>query len=453
MGKKINLDKIKNLAAIAAVFGVGLIFIVRAAITGITYDEAFTYLAYAKPLMEWPSLTQIELIYWESVANNHWLNTFLIALICGVTKIQYSEFLLRLPSILFGCSYLFVVLRSYQKKRMDGCQFVLLLFCYYMHEFFGLARGYGMATVLVLFGLLLYDAWVKEECTKHWQLLLSVGGLIASAYANSVTLMVCFCIGILMAYRLIRNKQLLSFIRKCWPVLLIYAVAGFLIVKYHFHVSGEGMPLWAADSSSLLGLVGEYVSMFLGGDTVIKVVSILLVIATIVSIVYLIIKKKILTCDFGLACVFYFICLLLMNVVFGRGGFYGRTLLPAYPLVALGIYDLLSKGIQEFEKSYKQKREESAEKSRPIKVQMLKGIIEGVVILIVAFMYLSKVDLLRTRDWYNDYNIKVEAYNNPDYETSREHASSVFYEEKKNWDMEHLFKDYTGEEENSYQLQ
>ena len=97
------LKKIRIPIAMITSLLTALTFILRAAITGITYDEAFTYLAYARPLMDSPTLSMVESIFWGSVANNHWLNTFLIALVCGGLKIQYSEFLIRLPSVLMGC--------------------------------------------------------------------------------------------------------------------------------------------------------------------------------------------------------------------------------------------------------------------------------------------------------------------------------------------------------------
>ena len=54
------------------------ITVTRAAITEITYDEAFTYMAYAQEI-RFDEFDTFRYVYNESVANNHWLNTVAIA--------------------------------------------------------------------------------------------------------------------------------------------------------------------------------------------------------------------------------------------------------------------------------------------------------------------------------------------------------------------------------------
>lgn len=434
----------KNSVAVITSLLTAATFIIRAAITGITYDEAFTYLAYVRPLMDSPTISMVESIFWGSVANNHWLNTFFIALVCGILKIQYSEFLIRLPSVIMGCVYLGLVLWEFCRGRLSGIQYAVLTFCYYAAEFFGLARGYGMATTLVLGGILLYNRWKKGKYEKHYMLLLSIGVFILSAYANSVTLVCCFCMGIVMAEHLILERKLFSFIRRGFPVLIIYAGAGLVIVKYHFRVSGEGMPLWASSGSSIYGIMAEYVNMLLKGDEVTRIVSYLLLLLTAAAAVYLAVRKRILACDLGIACLIYFLFLVSMNVVFKRGGFYGRTLLPAYPLVALGIYELLEAAGKNLQ-----------EKIHPLyqKLHFPAQILGILFIITLGFMYIGKTDLLRTRDWYDDYNIKIDFYCSPDFVSTGEHASVVFYQEKKEWDKDNLFQEYLGEENNSYVLE
>lgn len=434
------LRKVRIPIAVAASLLTALTFILRAAITGITYDEAFTYLAYARPLMDSPTLSMVGSIFWGSVANNHWLNTFLIALVCGGLKIQYSEFLIRLPSVIMGCVYLGLTLREFCKGRLNGLQYAVLTFCYYAAEFFGLARGYGMAAALVLWGILLYNRWKEQRYEKHYLLLLSSGVFILSAYANSVTLVCCFCMGIVMARHLILEKKLLPFIRKCWPVLFLYAGAGLVIVKYHFRVSGEGMPLWASSGGSIYGIMAEYVNMLFQGDIVIRAVSLLLLFSLALAVPYLAVRRKLMKCDLGIAALVYFLFLVSMDVVFKRGGFYGRTLLPAYPLAALGIYELLEAAVKELEEKFHS-------------LYVPARIFGILFVLALALMYVGKTDLLRTRDWYDDYNIKVDFYCNPDFFSQGEHASVVFYQEKKKWDKDNLFQEYLGQEKNSYVLE
>ena len=124
--------------------------IYRAFNTCLTYDEAYTYLHYAKNF-SWKSFSY--LIKPGALANNHFLNSLIIAILDRIFGCSYNEFIIRLPNILSYILYLFFgykISKQYESKYLIMS---LFLFNYGAHEFFGLARGYGMAAALVLGGM------------------------------------------------------------------------------------------------------------------------------------------------------------------------------------------------------------------------------------------------------------------------------------------------------------
>lgn len=149
--------KAENLGILLFIFFSFAITVIRAATTQMTFDEAYTYLKFCKPsIYHWSG---IKALFTESIANNHLLNTYLITLFDYIFKSKYCEFIIRLPSILFYAVYLLIVWKLYSMKYLGILETVLLIANYYLDEFFGLARGYAMAYMLVFLTCLSYEAW------------------------------------------------------------------------------------------------------------------------------------------------------------------------------------------------------------------------------------------------------------------------------------------------------
>ncbi len=404
---------------LAILFGAFFVFlyIYRAAVSGITYDEAFTYLAYSRPLEQNFSLEVIRNIYYESLANNHWINTIAIALTGRLTGIEYCEFVIRIPSMLFGVVYVITVTVLFIIRKLPAVGYSLLICGYYLNEFFGLARGYGQAAVLVFIGIILYEKW-RDQPDRYPYLTFSLGFLIASAYANSVSLVVCFSLGIPLLIRLIKGKRLWPYVKKSWPFLLIYLCAGLMILKYHFKISAPGLPLYYSETNSLFETVKEYVGMIFTGKIIITIFSILLIISFTAGIVYLAVKRITLDCDLGLALIIYMICILLMNTVFKRGGFLGRTLLPAFTLFVIGIMDVFTHVFLLVK-----------EKLPRLPLKCLKAACT-VLIALIFICFFTRIDPYRTSDWYEDYDIKINFHTSPELLPQYDHASTAFYAEK-----------------------
>jgi hypothetical protein len=114
--------------------------IIRAALLGITYDEAWTINTFV------PLKVSDIFLFNPADANNQILNTLLIKFF--FLSGNHSLFIARLPNVLAFAVYTFFTFRMTEGSRNFITAlflFILLLFNPFILDFFSLARGYGLA--------------------------------------------------------------------------------------------------------------------------------------------------------------------------------------------------------------------------------------------------------------------------------------------------------------------
>ncbi len=159
----------------------GLIFAVnvyRAATQSITHDEALTYEVFvAAP---W------SLVFNAYDPNHHVLHTILSKITVDILGV--SPFALRLPSLLSGLLYLYVIFRICE--RLFGTGWYLLLSTLllslnpYLLDFQSAARGYGMAVAFFFLALWEILEWFREP--RNQRLIRAGTALALSVAANLV---------------------------------------------------------------------------------------------------------------------------------------------------------------------------------------------------------------------------------------------------------------------------
>lgn len=125
----------------------------RAAHLSFTHDESLSYtIAAGDPT-------------WRGLANHHPLNTLLMQ--AALATVGDSEWALRLPNLLAHALYLACGLdlaRRVRRGAHAALAFALLQLDPFLLDFFGLARGYGLASALGLAALvLLHRAWTASS--------------------------------------------------------------------------------------------------------------------------------------------------------------------------------------------------------------------------------------------------------------------------------------------------
>lgn len=151
--------------------------IYRAATISITTDEAFTYIrSVSVPILE----------SWKTFdANDHVLHTLLCK--ASVAAFGVSEFTLRIPALFGGVLLLGMCLRLSRLFFGDGwwmlLAFALLALNPLMLDYCSIARGYGMATALLLVALDQLLRVVRKP-TDLWRLSFAGVALALGACAN-----------------------------------------------------------------------------------------------------------------------------------------------------------------------------------------------------------------------------------------------------------------------------
>ena len=134
-------------------FIVVIMIISKAAIIGITYDEAYSLYYYAGFSSGYYDPSTHGFLRFD-IANNHPLNSALMGLSTYI--FGDSEFAIRLPNVIMGIIYVMCIFLIVQKQIFNqSCLLIIALFLgnSYLIEYFSLARGYGIATACVQIGL------------------------------------------------------------------------------------------------------------------------------------------------------------------------------------------------------------------------------------------------------------------------------------------------------------
>ena len=311
MKKYTFYNKQTNIQLICLVFV--FLIIIKAKLTPLTYDEAYTYLNYV--------LTKD---YFNlGLANNHLLSTLLM----GFTSLfNNSELFLRAPSIVSGILYIFLAYKFSVKYNYS----YLILFIFLLNpliiDFFSLARGYSISTTLNLTSIYLYVYSDNKFKYPFIVFLLWLSSL--AIFINLVTLFIVIFLNYFFQKKAIKNIYVnitnALFIVLSWP-----------IINWVFEITKENKPLYGNEIEILLfervvtvfGFVGTYF-----------VNSILLCIVFVCLTLFIYFKfysvskiKTFSTVLFFLTLIF----LIVIPVIFGRPFPVNRVLIPFIPIFQL----------------------------------------------------------------------------------------------------------------------
>ena len=376
------------LALMAAV--VLTITVTRAAITDITYDEAFTYMAYSQEI-RFSEPETFQHVYDESIANNHWLNTIAIAAVERLLGVSYCEFAIRLPNLIAFAVYCVYVCTGYRKRLISFLCASFLLLNYYLNEFYGLARGYAMAQTCVYAAAYYYLCWKKSEYQGHRYLAGCALSLMIGTYANTVVFLVFPAFGILWLWRLISTKQFWSFLKKwAWFVILFLLSACFML-KYHMKISDPELDLFVGEEGFYRSVVKSYVVMITSKPFLIPLLLVLLCMISAAAL--LILKKSVFRCDLAISLLIFVGTNILMNALTHRGYITERAALPFYGYIVLCVFELWNAAWNSLDLKLLDGK----------KKNMLHFAVTAVLVCALGVHYLSQLSFTTTTDWAHNY--------------------------------------------------
>lgn len=303
--------------------------IVFALTSDITYDEAYTYMYYSTKSK--PNFLAFDL------ANNHPLNSLLIYF--SSFLFPYREFFIRLPNILFLILYLVYAIRISKSKAFSSIKVLtfsfLALYHFLIPDFFSQARGYGMASCLVLIFLhhFIQNDQSFKNITKSFYILF----LATFAFTGLIPLVVA--VSIYYLFFEIKFKAF-AFIQKTF-IDIFLLLLGYLWLLYNLFVTTSAeKPLYGSEEPFAVATLGYYLNSFSDFIPTVGQLSLQLFYAIIILVFLFFFIKKPKSTKITFITLLTFLLFFIGSKISNRPNITGRILLPLFPLVVLSFSEL-----------------------------------------------------------------------------------------------------------------
>lgn len=321
--------------------GVGLLFfeILRIYNYCLTWDEGVTYCIFVEHWFYgydfWWYAKECFLHPGGSGGNNHLLNTLLIGGLDKITGIRYNEYIIRFPVFCFFILYVVVCIMMFRKQYISFIKSAALLLCYYVNEYFALARGYAIAVAFLLWGIFFLYRWKEKQNLSN--VFFSLICFLMAETANTVSLLPIAAIYVSIGIMLIKDGKLFYFIKKYFLGLVILVIGNLLMVVYHFKISQADTNLFCDASGSVWRMLSEYAGMLVPSflHSLFWIVSLFILGMGIILVP--IRKMRIEDYRFTLIWVINLILTYCAVKISGAGFPTGRALVVAYPLYILAM--------------------------------------------------------------------------------------------------------------------
>jgi hypothetical protein len=176
--RKLTSHQLRDIALITGGVALFVYILLRVINVSISVDEQGSYFMFVESAQFLPETYDL----WS--ANNHMLNTFLMWICNNV--FGSDQISLRLPNLLAGGLYIFstaMMARKIPSPFAGVVAFVLMNTNPFMIEYFGLARGYGLANGFM--ALAFWQVWVYCDSGFHWKnLAIAMAACVLSVFAN-----------------------------------------------------------------------------------------------------------------------------------------------------------------------------------------------------------------------------------------------------------------------------
>ena len=416
-----------------------LTVLIRSVIIGVTFDETHTYLAFGRiDLFRWPTL--MDLFGKEkSIANNHWLNSILINLLQRMLQVDYNEFIIRLPSLFFFFLYIVGIIHGYRKGYYSLTALIFLISNYYLLEYYGLARGYGMANTWVFFAYLSLIKWEKSNYLQPKYLNWLMLSMSLAVLSNTIVLLLYPSFAVIGLYRLIQHKQFQSFFKRCGLILVLFLAFSLIMLKYHMNISSAGKPLYTGGNESFfMNVIRGYVWTFISAEKVttgLALGAFLLICGCIVFSF-----RDLLNRNGPIMLILFVLTNLLMQFLMHKGYIATRVLIPFYAFLVLCLQELFTVSLSRLKRILSR----HIKPFSPARMDSAVRWVQVIVCLSAVILCLAKTDLHGTYDDSMDFKFKTwvlgAELTGIEYpEDMNKNAAEIFYQLK----IDNLKMDYT----------
>lgn len=294
---------------------------------GITTDEAITYEDFAKR-GNFLFLTD---------GGNHILNSFLIFFTS--IAFPYSEFAIRLPNVLAGMLYLLLAYKISHGKGWGYVYFAILAGSWFLAEYFCMARGYGIASSLVLLAAYALMKLDEDESSDKY-IIIGLYAMILASFANFSAVSVLIAIALELAVTRL-PRHIIGILKKYYLDLLVLAVLGLAVLVGLFKVT-EGERLFAAYGLGFTEAIWDGLFRFYSADLGLNKILLIISLSLYVSIIALLHIRNSGKLRMSRIAIAYLLVWLGFHYLLHKPLPYERTLLPAFPIFALSAIEILA---------------------------------------------------------------------------------------------------------------
>lgn len=370
--------------------------IIRAFKTGITYDEGYTCLEYSRigdlssgnPYVGNVGGTSKFFAFLIPIlANNHPLNSLLVSIFS--LPDPFNECLIRMPNIVFCVVYMVISILLLSRISLKWMAFSLLLLNYYVIEFFGLARGYGIACSLMLIALYCY----YRLSYSRSNLLFILYTLLLACYGQLICIpvFIMLCIDLVISHS---KNEIIEFLHSSFYHLTAIAVA-FVYACIFLHTVGEqGLPLYGTSENFYSAVISSYLSMILPPFA--KSYYLYITILTISMLCLpLFIKTTVGNLRIWRLMIGSFALIAFSSMILNKPLPTERVLIPLWPLVVMSIIEIC-------EGYYLRLNEKGKVAAHALSI---------VIMVAISMNFISKLNLSSTEFCRDQYPLKAEVYN------------------------------------------
>jgi len=290
-----------------------LLVLVKSSVSQFSFDEAYTFMQYV----------YTDNIFNVGIANNHLLNTVLMYFFSFIGN---SEFILRLPNIIFSCAYFLVSYFVSRKLNYPILSLSIFYFAPYLIDFFSIARGYGISASLVFIGIVnFYNS--ESKYSIHMSMLC----FLLSAYSIHITVIVLFFFILFNIEYFLKNINLLNILS-----IFIIGFSSIPIIFLVFNITGSEKPLYGIDEVSIFYLLTSsfgFIDLYVTKSILIHIILNSLFFSPIIFFnMHSLKSKKIILISYST-----FISLYLLPFIFDKPYPVYRVLTPFLPLMLVMV--------------------------------------------------------------------------------------------------------------------
>lgn len=313
-----------------------------------TWDESITYTQFIKPVFygEKKSLIQAVKLYFSlfdcwCAMNNHILNTLSMGISAKLFFRFFgygNEVVLRLPVIACFCLYLTGVIYLYAKKRITWIGVVLLCGSRFAMDFFAISRGYAMAATFIFLACICLEEWERTP-QKEWLVVLCIFCVTLGIVAQTVTLIIAAAIYLWLLIRILQRRILMNFFKpsRLAAILPMVAVNAAMVV-FHMVVSNADHCLAPDGSTNMRSVILNTFCGCISSNSNYLPALLFFMLLEACWILFLCKKTQWTQMVYVFIFTVYLIPMAVITNTVRMGLPIARTLLPAFPVLALAIH-------------------------------------------------------------------------------------------------------------------